>query len=227
MRNIAAVLLLLAIAVSSFADDAKKKTLAEQVIDAALFDSLAPGTREVWVEMLTKHFDEEELAQLRAFYASPLGQKTRYVTMSMLEQTMQPRPTEALQQAMRSRGWKLTMADMRSLATALEARATDENAYPESGSMQTIAKLISPVYIRNVPMRDAWGNEFRYVGSPDKAHYRIVSAGADGVFDPHSLRIEPLPPAPVATDRPEDDIIFSDGAFVQAPREAIAERHRP
>ncbi|HEX2123100.1 MAG TPA: DUF2059 domain-containing protein [Thermoanaerobaculia bacterium] len=225
MRKIAAVLLLL-VALSAFADDAKKKTLAGEVIDAALFDSLAPGTRELWMEMLTKQFDENELAQLRAFYASPLGQKTRYVTMAMIEQTMQPRPTEAVQQAMRSRGWKLTMADMRSLAVSLEARATDVNEYPETMSMTALQPLISPVYIRNVPMRDAWGNEFKYIGSPDKAHYRIVSAGADGVFEPHSLRIEWTPAEPIETDRPEDDIIFSDGAFVQAPREAVREHQR-
>ncbi len=226
MRKIAAVLLLLVVAVSAFADDAKKKTLAHEVIDRAMFDSLAPGTRELWVEMLTKHFDEEELVELRAFYASPLGQKTRYVTMATIEQTMQPRPTEALQQAMRSRGWKLTMAEMRSLATAIEARATDTNEYPETMNMTALQPLISPVYIRNVPMRDAWGNEFKYIGSPDKLHYRIVSAGADGVFEPNSLRMEPVPSAPIETDRPEDDIIFSDGTFVQAPREAVRGQQR-
>lgn len=224
MRKIAAVLLIL-LAVSVSADDVSKKALVLEVIDSAALESMAPA-RELWIEILMKHFDEKELAELRAFYATPAGRKAAYITAEMIEQTMQPRPVEAVQQALRARGWKVTMADMRSLAVALEARATDTNEYPEGGSMLAIAALVSPVYIRNVPMRDGWGNEFKYIGTPDKEHYRIVSAGADGVFESHSLRMEWTPSEPVGTDDPRDDIIFADGEFLQLPKDALRERER-
>jgi|ERR1051325_2220433 type II secretory pathway pseudopilin PulG len=74
-----------------------------------------------------------------------------------------------------------TMSDMRSIATAIEAYATDHNRYPDAKDIADVAKAVQPMYIRSTPLRDAWGNNFRI--ESNASGYRIVSCGSDGVCD--------------------------------------------
>ena len=64
---------------------------------------------------------------------------------------------------------KRTMADMRTIATAWEARATDMNRYDAAGVPSTLAgsarqlrrrwtRMLSPTYIKTLPQNDGWGN---------------------------------------------------------------------
>jgi len=114
---------------------------------------------------------------------------------------------------------KRTIADLRTLATVIEAYATDSNEYPAAADMEALRKLVEPTYVRHMPSRDAWGHEFIYIGSPDKQQYRLVSAGSDGVFEAESRRLTKVQPR--ESDRFEDDIIYQDGEFVQVPRGII------
>src|SRR5476651_2217805 len=67
--------------------------------------------------------------------------------------------------AMQRSKQKRTMADMRSLATAWEARATDVNKYnaaaiPDQAVQITTANLtagLTPTYIKVLPAKDGWG----------------------------------------------------------------------
>src|SRR5712692_5240011 len=61
---------------------------------------------------------------------------------------------------------KRTMADMRSLGTALEAWATDFRQYPVVASVDALESLLVPKYIKRLP-RDGWGRPFRYEGSKE------------------------------------------------------------
>jgi hypothetical protein len=119
---------------------------------------------------------------------------------------------------------KRTMADMRTVATAWEARATDMNKY-NAGGQQVVElgydatpqldTMISPTYIKRTPLTDGWGNAFEFrvdspIGGTQPAQtYSIRSKGKDGVKDPS---------APGGATRNFDcDIIYSNGAFVQYP----------
>lgn len=75
-----------------------------------------------------------------------------------------------------------TMFDMRSWKTALDAYKSDHNAYPAAKTLQEARAAIEPVYILHAPMNDAWGDPYRVESTPTS--FRIVSAGADGVFQP-------------------------------------------
>jgi len=108
------------------------------------------------------------------------------------------------------------MANLRTLATALEAYATDTNEYPNT-SLGGLKELLEPTYVKEMPMKDSWGNEFAYVASPDHNYYRFVSAGADGIFEWDSRRIVLEEREIRYRENLKDDIIFADGAFVQAP----------
>lgn len=101
-----------------------------------------------------------------------------------------------------------TMGDMRSIATALEAYATDYNRYPEAKSIHDVSKALQPVYIRVLPLRDAWGNDFRVESNAQG--YRIVSCGADSVCDETtwSTAGKDLPYAA--------DGVFSNGKMIRA-----------
>ena len=76
-----------------------------------------------------------------------------------------------------------TMSDMKSMATAIEAYAIDNKAYPAADSIEALIAAIQPIYIRKAHMHDAWGRAFLYVPSADRQSYRLVSAGADGRVD--------------------------------------------
>jgi len=125
--------------------------------------------------------------------------------------------------AMQRSKQKRTMADMRSIATAWEARATDVNQYTaaggnvggvtfvdagadiNSGSPSVVANL-QPTYIKRCPATDAWGQVFR-VGS-SATQYTIESWGKNKANDTETSNV---------TTKFNCDIVFADGTFVVYP----------
>src|SRR5438132_5673711 len=98
--------------------------------------------------------------------------------------------------AMQRSKQKRTMADMRTIATAWEARATDVNRYNAAGvtlptvsvSAATLGTYLSPTYVKTFPQRAGWGNDWNFwldqgMATATAAQvYAIVSGGKDGTF---------------------------------------------
>src|SRR6266513_6409723 len=95
--------------------------------------------------------------------------------------------------AMQRSKQKRTMADMRTIATAWEARATDVNRYNAAGvtfptTGATIADLnsfLAPTYVKTFPTKDGWGTAWGLgldqswgVSAPAQV-YTIISYGKD------------------------------------------------
>ncbi len=104
---------------------------------------------------------------------------------------------------------KRSMADLRSIGTAVEEYAIDNNVYPVAGDMATLEGFIEPIYIRTAPTNDGWGNQFEVdsvIGG-----YTICSSGKDGAG---ACTV-------VGSGGPtgdfDDAIIFINGQFVQWP----------
>ena len=116
-----------------------------------------------------------------------------------------------------------TMGDIRQIATAWEARATDANRYNAAGvagvsvpiSVTTLAGGLAPTYLKVMPRKDGWGRDFGLFVSIDwgatapAQSYAIVSGGSDQI---------------IASDTPqgafthyECDIIFTNGTFFSYP----------
>src|SRR5512143_274992 len=70
---------------------------------------------------------------------------------------------------------KRSMGDMKSIATAVEAYATDQNFYPAAagfslpsglalptGTVGLISDSLTPTYMRVVPLVDGWSSYFAY-----------------------------------------------------------------
>jgi len=110
---------------------------------------------------------------------------------------------------------KEAMADLRTLAISIEAFATDNNHYPDV-TLDELQGLLSPVYVKTMPMSDRWGTPFLYVGDGHD-RYRFVSAGADRRFEESSRILGASQPETRATDDPAADIIFEDGIFIKYP----------
>jgi type II secretion system protein G len=120
---------------------------------------------------------------------------------------------------------KRTMADMKNLATAIEAYAVDWNAYPAAagyampsglslptGTLGSVSGSIRPTYLRMLPLVDGWDSYFTYGTSTGKSDYVLRSPGADGIAE--------TTPAFGATTDFNADIILVDSTFVQFPEGA-------
>ncbi|HSP13814.1 MAG TPA: type II secretion system protein GspG [Thermoanaerobaculia bacterium] len=111
---------------------------------------------------------------------------------------------------------KRTMADIRSIATAVEGYAIDNRKFPPEGELGSLA----PKYIHTVPLTDGWNHPIRYTcwstqGGTDCDAYAIGSAGKDGQFEHDDLK-EYLNKAGPTTNF-NSDIVFANGSFVEYP----------
>ncbi|HEV7574209.1 MAG TPA: prepilin-type N-terminal cleavage/methylation domain-containing protein [Thermoanaerobaculia bacterium] len=124
--------------------------------------------------------------------------------------------------AMQRAKQKRSMADMRTIATAWEARATDVNKYNAAGaflpstsiSNTTMDTILAPTYIKALPKNDGWGNAWTYyvdATAPIPAQqYAIQSNGRDGAAGT-------APTVVTTTTNFDCDIIYSQGQFLQYP----------
>ena len=101
---------------------------------------------------------------------------------------------------------KRTMADLRSIGTAVEAYAVDQSKYPVAADTAALMLVISPQYMR--PMTtDGWDRPF-VVDAVANA-YTIASTGKDGAVSGCV--------SGVITTQLNQDICFSHGVFIQYP----------
>ncbi len=126
-----------------------------------------------------------------------------------------------------------TAADMRTIGTALEARAAERNAYFESRDPRiatavdaldfanahavTVAELereLVPVFARVLPRKDAWGSDFDIrVGTFSDGcaqTYAIRSLGRDRTPDRQRYELH-------KSSLPEEDLVFYCGNFLPYP----------
>jgi type II secretion system protein G len=105
---------------------------------------------------------------------------------------------------------KRTMADIRSIATALEAYSVDFNFYPKTAATKPAdwGTFIEPTFIRRLPTNDGWNQALVAVGDANGQSYTIYSNGKNGSKDTW---------AKGQTTNFDDDIVFSNGQFYAWP----------
>lgn len=115
---------------------------------------------------------------------------------------------------------KRTVADIRVIAIAWEARAVDTHSYQTAGytfpaqiTYQSLYSALVPTYTRQLPQFDGWKRplQFGFEPSPEggPGTYGIRSAGRDGEFQ---ATVEQR-----VTNDPDCDIVYADGNFIQYP----------
>jgi type II secretion system protein G len=119
--------------------------------------------------------------------------------------------------AMQRSRQKRTMADIRSIATAWEARATDVNSYAAAGWTQpdtdvsgTLAGMLTPTYIKALPAKDGWETPYSFRNNTIGDIYSIWSYGKDKAAQAASA---------IGGGKSDFDcdIVYSNGSFVQYP----------
>ena len=106
---------------------------------------------------------------------------------------------------------KRSMADMRSIGTAVESYAVDNNFYPIATSMAAVSGtglVIEPIYIKLAPTKDGWGGSYYFGSDAAGADYTISTYGKDKKASAGSKG---------ATSDFDCDIIFQNGTFVAYP----------
>ncbi|HXG65565.1 MAG TPA: type II secretion system protein GspG [Blastocatellia bacterium] len=106
---------------------------------------------------------------------------------------------ELMQTALRKEKTLRTTADLRTLATALEAFRKERGFYVVADTGAALVDNLSPRYLNTVLRLDAWSHEFAYNGTQNS--YRLASHGPDGKPD---------------TD---DDIVIENGRLVRGAAE--------
>ncbi len=110
---------------------------------------------------------------------------------------------------------KRTMADMRSVGTAVEEYAIDNNFYPiqtTQGPVSGIAGTpvnLEPTYIKVVPRQDGWNHDINYGSADAGTGYTVRSYGKDGAKGSELAG---------PTQQFECDIIFQQGQFITYPQ---------
>jgi len=108
---------------------------------------------------------------------------------------------------------KRTMADLRSIGTAIESYAVDANVYPQG--ISAIAQLqaggtapLEPIYIKTLPTRDGWNNTLQVTTDALGGQYTVYSFGKDGAGTTCTAGV---------TTTFVDQICFVNGQFLRYP----------
>ncbi len=103
---------------------------------------------------------------------------------------------------------KGTMSEVRALAGAIHAYSVDTDLFPLGSSVTTLIGVLENGYVQQISPTDSWGHLFIYTGTT--VDYTVGSTGKDGGT---SL----LMVGGGETSFFIDDIIYSNGGFVQWP----------
>jgi general secretion pathway protein G len=105
-----------------------------------------------------------------------------------------------------------SMADIRSIGTALESYSVDFNSYPKvalSGvSVNGLQTYLEPTYIKKLPQRDGWNRDILINLDNNGTSYTLWTQGKDGATGTWTQG----PKTDFA-----DDIVFANGQFYQWP----------
>lgn len=115
-----------------------------------------------------------------------------------------------------------TMADMRTIAQAWEAKGAETKGYNAAGftfpsvnvTGTELDQLLTPTYAKSLPKIDGWNRPLGFgldqpIGGIGATTYSIRSAGNDGAFE------TTYTPGPITHF--ECDIVYANGAFVCYP----------
>lgn len=122
---------------------------------------------------------------------------------------------------------RTAMLELRVIGTAVEEYAEDHGHYPDTQSLYDLELLLSPRYVRTIPRKDPWGNQYRYMHyhhvlvmtsfpwrkEPKDEAYFIGSSGRDQAWE----KAEFTDYEPNVFDTFDGDIVFGNGSFVCWP----------
>ena len=107
---------------------------------------------------------------------------------------------------------KRTMADMRSIGTAVESYQVDNGIPPNNtaGDAKTqLSAVLEPTFIRQLPSLDGWKGTVQWAHASGSDEYTLQSYGKGSVAASCTINI--------TTKGFTDDLCYSNGQFTQYP----------
>ena len=102
---------------------------------------------------------------------------------------------------------KRTMADLRTIGTAMEQYAVDNNVYPVAATAAALAPTVQPTYVKLMPQNDGWSYTFQVDSTASS--YTLWSFGKDGTGNTCD---------PLLTNTFAEQICFVNGQFLRYPQ---------
>jgi hypothetical protein len=182
----------------SFLKVGSSYSIDDRYVDVHMFKIIALGD-EGWIQVETE-------------------ERTMWLNTNLVPVILEVSPEDEEKMAAAKKQEK-TMSDMRAMATSCEAYAVDNNEYP-AGRIEDMKRVVEPMYIKKLPLKDSWGYPYVYLVDAEKQNYWIISYGSDGRREENLYRSDgtPAEESYEPTTREESDIIFSDGTFIRYPK---------
>lgn len=115
-----------------------------------------------------------------------------------------------------------TVDAIRDLGTAVEAYNLANDRYPvlSSGNIEELRDELVPKFLSELRYDDGWGNKIEYYCLKPEGPYYIISFGADKERDIGLYKTDRSPSGLGFKEisNLNEDIIFSNGAFVRYPK---------
>ncbi|MFL6215818.1 MAG: type II secretion system protein GspG [Blastocatellia bacterium] len=197
-RTLIAILTLIALlAVAALARELGSREAREKIVAALGIDkadrvhikSISPGSgNEAIVE-----------AQFDAAFRFTTDKQGNWQAVEVRTGDRRWESIELIQTAVQKEKALRTTADLRTIATALEAFRRERGYYVVADSNAALIDNLAPRYLLAIIRLDAWSREFQYKGS--EGRYWLASLGADGKPDSG------------------DEIVFENGQMVKGASE--------
>jgi general secretion pathway protein G len=118
---------------------------------------------------------------------------------------------------------KRAMGEVRSIATAAQAYATDAQIFPIGAGAfdaptDTVLSDLTPDYIKAIPITDPWNTPYQYSATSAGTDFGTASFGKDGAVDLANwgtISVNTFQPADTGCF--ECDIVWFDDGFVIKP----------
>lgn len=181
MKSISRALLLTALALSiiwvtAFARELGAREAREKIAAALALDK----PDRVRVKTISPGMGGEAIveAQLEVAFRFTTDKQGNWKAADISRGDRRWESLELLETAVRKEKALRTTADLRTLATALEAFRRERGFYVEADTNAALSDNLAPRYMSSIIRLDAWSREFEYKGRA--ASYRLSSLGPDG-----------------------------------------------
>jgi hypothetical protein len=198
MKSMPRALVMIALALSfigvaAFARELGAREAREKIAQALGFDK----SDNVHIKNISRGMGGEAIveAQFDAAFRFTADKEGKWQAVDVRAGDRKWESIELIQTALRKEKALRTGAELRAIATALEAYRRDKGSYVQAETGSALIDHLAPSYLSSIVRLDAWSRELNYRGSANS--YRLSSLGPDGKAD---------------TD---DDIVFENGRLVK------------
>jgi Type II secretion system (T2SS), protein G len=181
------------IGVAAFAREFGAREAREKIAQALGFEK----SDNVHIKNISRGMGDEAIveAQFDAAFRFTADKEGKWQAVEVRAGDRKWESLELIQTALRKERALRTGAELRTIATALEAYRRDKGSYVQAETGSALIDHLAPSYLSSIIRLDAWSRELNYKGSATS--YRLSSLGPDGKPD---------------TD---DDIVFENGRLVK------------